>query len=82
MNKYCTVLHEEALVKTSFHFQLIPDKARQSRNPSGDSGTSENDQVDSSGCSTGSESDSSSGSHRVPQSSDSGTGTVKGIFIF
>lgn len=59
--------------------ELIPDKARQSRNPSGDSGTSENDQVDSSGCSTGSESDSSSGSHRVPQSSDSGTGTEVGF---
>lgn len=59
--------------------ELIPDKARQSRNPSGDSGTSENDPVDSSGCSTGSESDSSSGSHRVPQSSDSGTGTEVGF---
>lgn len=46
---------------------------RQHRNLSGDSGTSVADQADSSGCSTGGDSVSSSGSDRIPQSSDSGT---------
>ncbi|XP_042241219.1 uncharacterized protein LOC121878859 isoform X7 [Homarus americanus] len=50
-------------------------KERQGRNMSGDSGTSEGDPGDSSGCSVGGESDSSSGSDHVHQSScDSGTG--------
>lgn len=46
---------------------------RQRRNFSGDSGTSVADPADSSGCSTGGDSVSSSGSDRIPPSSDSGT---------
>ncbi|XP_063875673.1 LOW QUALITY PROTEIN: uncharacterized protein LOC135108509 [Scylla paramamosain] len=46
---------------------------RQHRNFSGDSGTSVADPADSSGCSTGGDSVSSSGSDRIPPSSDSGT---------
>nr|XP_053630839.1 cytokine receptor-like isoform X7 [Cherax quadricarinatus] len=59
---------------TSEEQDLIkPGSERQGRNLSGDSGTSEGDPGDSSGCSVGGESDSSSGSDRVHQSSDSGT---------
>ena len=55
-------------------FQLIPPGGeRGGRNLSGDSGTSEADPGDSSGCSTGGESDSSSASDRHHPSSDSGT---------
>lgn len=59
---------------TSEELDLIkPGNERQGRNFSGDSGTSEGDPGDSSGCSTGGESESSSGSDHVHQSSDSGT---------
>ncbi|KAK7082605.1 hypothetical protein SK128_027056 [Halocaridina rubra] len=52
---------------------IPPGGERGGRNLSGDSGTSEVDQGDSSGCSTGGDSDASSASDRVHQSSDSGT---------
>lgn len=61
-------------LKPSEEQDLIkPGNERQHRNFSGDSGTSVADPADSSGCSTGGDSVSSSGSDRIPQSSDSGT---------
>ncbi|XP_064109262.1 cytokine receptor-like isoform X2 [Macrobrachium nipponense] len=52
---------------------IPPGGERTQRNLSGDSGTSETDPGDSSGCSTGGESDSSSATDRHHPSSDSGT---------
>ncbi|XP_068202544.1 cytokine receptor-like isoform X2 [Palaemon carinicauda] len=52
---------------------IPPGGERTGRNLSGDSGTSETDPGDSSGCSTGGESDSSSATDRHHPSSDSGT---------
>ncbi|XP_045134889.1 uncharacterized protein LOC123518233 isoform X2 [Portunus trituberculatus] len=73
-------LSKEAITTNSSSFKpsekqdlIDPGNERQHRNFSGDSGTSVADPADSSGCSTGGDSVSSSGSDRIPPSSDSGT---------